>query len=512
MFFLPIPIEGNSGQPISVQHRKSRGYEYTFLHYKICTSEDTFEKYTVLTNTDQTKVLAYMAPRETASFNRMRFEYYQKDDVVEVKDSIEGTMITFFWNDETGEWNICTHNGVGGDYSFTKNAFRGLIRSASETVETPNALPHSFRRQNTKNVNIHSTKKENRDQMTFREMVVETLGLTESSVRGLSTQELEDESSVMVSDRITLPEDVHDLNDIVLLDELSKTHCYTCILQHYANHIVYNFANNTPFHSFLKLVSIYETGSMPPLVPYDSDVTYRDCVRELDNPYDTCYPNSYLLKSKEDCDDDIWQKAYRVFSAPRKNIYHIKTIDDLHSFKKSVFETYIETMIINGGKVCSIDIGEYDESVYYPPAWILTNTKTGHRSEVKNPFYEMAKKLRNMQPNMRYQYLYLRDCHLVDDYLLAFPQYTLEFAVFEKEYEQFVTEVHNAYVKFYIKKERDQLIPKCYFVHAARIHHNIYLQQTHTRQKVTRETVELYFEFITPAKMFYLLTQKDGCV
>jgi hypothetical protein len=505
MFYLPIPIGGDSDEPIRIQTRDSRGYKYNILQYKRQTSEDKSEKYTVLTNTDQTKVFAYMAPRETATFNTLKFEDYKESDIIEVKDSIEGTMITFFWNDETDEWNICTRNGVGGDYSFAKNyEYREDIHNTNkehfshETDDCASGLysaslgtsylsSNPFSEARAKNARRNCQK----PPVTFREMVVDTFRIA------------------MITDRIIRPEDVRDLNDVILLDELSKTHCYTCILQHYTNHIVYS---GTPFHSFLKLVSIYETGSMPPLVPYDSDVTYRDCVRELDNPYDTCYPNLYLLKSKEDGDDDIWQKAYRVFSAPRKNIYHIKTIDDLHSFKKSVFETYIETMIINGGKVCSIDISENDESVYYPPAWILTNVRSGQRSEVKNPFYEMAKKLRNMQPNMRYQYLYLRDCHLVDYYLLAFPQYKTEFAEFEKEYEQFVTEVHNAYVKFYIKKERDQLIPKCYFVHAARIHHNIYLQQTHTRQKVTRETVKLYFEFITPTKMFYLLTQKDGCV
>jgi hypothetical protein len=114
-----------------------------------------------------------------------------------------------------------------------------------------------------------------------------------------------------------------------------------------------------------------------------------------------------------------------------------------------------------------------------------------------------------MQPNMLYQYLQLRGSYKVTDYLLAFPQYKAEFAYFEKEYEQFVTEVHNAYVKFYIKKERDNTIPKQYFVHAARIHHNEYLTQQVPRRKVSRITVYAYFEQFSATKMFYFLTRTE---
>jgi hypothetical protein len=98
---------------------------------------------------------------------------------------------------------------------------------------------------------------------------------------------------------------------------------------------------------------------------------------------------------------------------------------------------------------------------------------------------------------------------MVADYLCAFPKYKTDFAYLEKEYETFVTEVHNAYVKFYIKKERDGKIPKHHFVHAARIHHNMYLTQQVPRIKVTRQTVYEYFAGFSPAKMFYLLTRTE---
>jgi hypothetical protein len=485
MFHLPIPIEGNSGEPVSIQKRKSHGYEYTIMKYEYGVSEGQTEPYTVVTNAEQTKVFAYMAPRETTTFNDLKMADYQEGDVVEVKESIEGTMITFFWNDETDEWNICTRNGIGGEYSF--------MRPTNKGDEAPS---------------------------TFREMVVDTfrIAIPFSTPYGSQSGNTpipfstpygrQSGNTPLMVDRVVRPEDVHDLNDVPILDALSKTHCYTCILQHPANHIVYRGA---PFCSFLKLVAIYETGAMPPLVPHDSTVSYRDTVRELANPDYPEVAKSYLDESKEEEDDLIWKVGYNVFCRTRTTSEFIKTFDEFLSFKKEVFDNYVDTMVINDGKVRSSDIGEHEDSPYYPPAWILTNNRTGQRCEVKNPFYEMAKNLRNMNPNMRYQYLHLRKTNQLGDYLLAFPRYKMYFGNLENEYEQFVTEVHSAYVKFYIKKERDQHIPKQYFVHAARVHHNLYLKQDPAlpRRKVTRDTIYFYFNGFSATKMFYFLTRTE---
>jgi len=445
MFYLPIPIEGCSGEPVSVQKRQSRGYEYSIMKYERPTIGGQ-EPYTLVTNREQTKVFAYMAPRETIGFNEFKFTDYQEDDTVEVKDAIEGTMITFFWNDETEEWDICTRNGVGGDYSF-----------------------------------MHPTNKGDEPSITFRQMVIDTFRI-----------------SLMV-DRVVRSEDVRDLNDVVILNTLSKTHCYTCILQHPANHIVYQRAMSS---CFLKLVAVYEMGAMPPLVSPDSDVVYRDCVREI--------AKQYLQSSKVDEDDEVWQQACRVFGCQRTTPEFIRKFDEFTNFKIDVFNTFFDKMITNRDPICARDIGEHEGSLYYPPAWILTNNRTGQRCEIKNPFYESAKELRNIQPNMRYQYLILRKSNRLSDYVLAYPRYRSNIIELEKEYEGFITEVHRAYVKFYIKKERAEHIPKKYFVHAARIHHNLYLKQPAVpRLNVTREVVYFYFDRFSATKMFYFLTRTE---
>ena len=83
--------------------------------------------------------------------------------------------------------------------------------------------------------------------------------------------------------------------------------------------------------------------------------------------------------------------------------------------------------------------------------------------------------------------------------------------------DYFIKKVHCAYIEFYILKNRRETnrIPKHYFVHAARIHHNIYLAQNEDgttpekRKIITKETVKTYFEQFTPSKIFYFITNKD---
>jgi hypothetical protein len=54
-------------------------------------------------------------------------------------------------------------------------------------------------------------------------------------------------------------------------------------------------------------------------------------------------------------------------------------------------------------------------------------------------------------------------------------------------------------------KQREQSIEKKYFVHAARIHHNIYME---SRRKITRQVVTEYFDEIVATKMYYFMYGK----
>jgi hypothetical protein len=298
---------------------------------------------------------------------------------------------------------------------------------------------------------------------------------------------------------------------------------------------VYN--NHQIFRASLRLIAVFEIDAMPPLVSADSDIRYQGCVRELPlrlqnavgvspalrihSPIPKLVPLSgivqppidrqtYMEESKTEEDDLIWNVGKRVFgeSNTEAGIHYLNSVEDVVLFKKDVFD-YASS--VTSSNILSTDLMEWNkDSIYFPPAWILTNLRTGHRTEIANPFYERAKDLRNIQPNLMYLYLHLRRNNTINGYLTTFPVYYEKFVMLEREYENFITEVHNAYVKFYILKIRDNTIPKKYFVHAARIHHDIYLPSISTvRIKITRSVVNVYFIHFSIAKVIYFMEAEN---
>ena len=508
MFHLPTPIEGTSGEPASVVKRTSNEIPYNVIKYSLNLVEGSqpeiapeLEPYSVITNESQTKVFAYMPPKKTVHERDMIIKLFscnnnandvhieptgddqfpentsfpptthqnkgvRTNDTIEIKEALEGTLITFFWNDEIAKWDICTRNGVGCNYSFIRPTYIG---------DKPK---------------------------TFREMVMDVFNIK------------------FAAESFGPTDKMNDLEDVPYLTDLSKTHCYSCILQHPENHIVYSISRPV-----LILVSVYETSSMPPLIDRDSSIRYNDCVRELQNPHTQMH--EYLMDDIDEEYSSIWKNGFRAFSYSPSIVESCKTFDELLRSKREVFDEYesscyescyesnmqISPHELEQSPVTTVSGVTYDAvSYYYPPAWILTNTRTGHRCELANPFYESAKSFRNMQPNLRYLYHTIRKEDALGEYLTAFPQYFQIFERLEQEYNQFVTEVHSAYVKFYIMKQRDQRIAKKHFVHAARIHHNVYMasgQEPAQRCKITRQIVHEYFDQFSSSKLFYLLTHDD---
>jgi len=407
MFHFPTPI--NAIDPVSAKSRKVLDYDYTVLQFSF-----NGEKFTLLTDKDRQTAFAYMPPRQTANIAML-----SGDGDVEVAEAIEGTMITFFWNKCVGNWEICTRNGVGCNYSFMRDP----------------------------------------PLKTFREMVLDVF-------------------------RARRPPGtiIADLSDVEELSELNTDYCYTCILQHPENHIIYS--RSLPS---LHLVAVYDTFAMPPLV---------------DEHAETPLINAFI--------EEVPVMKTRAFSHANEN-GKIRTADKIAEFKEQIDANFATHMRTEGKlDIYAADIDESPESLYYPPAWIVTNRQTGTRCEIANPHYELTKALRNLQPNMRYQYLCLKQLGIEGMYLNAFPQYMRDFQKLSCDYDMFITGVYNAYVKFYIKKERENVIPKKFFVHAAGIHHGVYLSPENGRRKITRETVIKYFAAVPPSKMLYHLTREDG--
>jgi hypothetical protein len=118
----------------------------------------------------------------------------------------------------------------------------------------------------------------------------------------------------------------------------------------------------------------------------------------------------------------------------------------------------------------------------------------------------MWKQIRGNNPNLQYHYLVLYRIGKVTEFLSFFPMYKKIFYRFYTAYHNFITEVHEGYLSYYIKKESKQ-IDKRYFIHVSKIHHEIYLPSlaTNEKKKITHRVVREYFDKFEPGEVLYYL-------
>ena len=143
----------------------------------------------------------------------------------------------------------------------------------------------------------------------------------------------------------------------------------------------------------------------------------------------------------------------------------------------------------------------------YSMGIMLFNMRTKERSTIMNPVYEELKNLRGNNPNLQYQYFCLMKAGQVEKFLGFFPRYTKLFIQFNRQYHDMITNVHKAYYSYYVKKE-DIIISKKFFIHASRIHHQIYLPSLRSAQNkiiITRNVVNQYFDSLKPNEILYYL-------
>jgi len=455
MFALPLHKQPIISETTPSKRVVSRGYEYEILQFTENLAENGEASYSIVVNPDRTRVFSYMASRQTTTVEKFVAAFNEEDEAeeghntIKISEAVEGTMITFFWNPEIDQWDICTRNGVGGNYSYLQ-PIRSLDDSADGGEQTIS-------------------------QKSFLQMVVDVFRM----------------KLWLGSNEFAIPHKIDDLSDIPTLNSLPKEYCYTCILQHPDNHIVYDILR---FTFRLNVVAIYKMvgdGTEVQEIRAETDIGLWEYANGVFDPYiqmESCVSSSDELQN----------------SAP---LSHMR---DFQSLSLTSSGTYTPTQTVDEFALTHCNINKND-SVFYPPAWILTNQQTGHRVEIPNLHYQRAKELRNMQPNIRYLWFVLRRNKQIEQYLAAFPRYNTLFAQFQRDYDRFVGKVYDAYVGFYILKERLQIIPKKYFVHAAKIHHNLYLPSIAAGHKtpIRLHTVQHYFDQFKASKMFYYLCKCD---
>ena len=355
---------------------------YCILKYKSCEPDDaeTSLYRSLVLNDNGDKVLS-VAPPNGLTLEKFKEKYENiRDENITISQIVEGTMINLFYDSDHEQWEIATRGAVGGDYWFYR-------------------------------VNYNT---DDKSQLTFRQMFLEALGDSATS----------------------------DLNDNMYLSELPKDHCYSFVLQHPHNHIVYPVEKPTVY-----LVSVYKTNN-------DQTAQY--------------IPLQSVMQW------GVLQNSQCGILFPQ---------------------------ITNNENVSYDSLIDYDTKT----GFMVVNNLTGDRTSIVNGEYERLKCLRGNNPNIQYDYFERLQNETLTDYLVSFPQYKTIFDAFQYQYSVFLDTVHAAYMSYYVMKQGKTVrIPKNIFTHIYKLHFDVYLQSD-KHITITREVVEEYFAKMTPKeKMFHV--------
>lgn len=253
----------------------------------------------------------------------------------------------------------------------------------------------------------------------------------------------------MFLDACGIAKDAHIL-DIPFLSVLDKNKCYGFVLQHPENHIVMKILNPRIY-----LVSVYEIEPISSVVNFISPEIYQ--LNPIFEKYSMIhFPKSYDLQK-----------------------YPVEEFIRVHSS--------IHTPLIVAGIM-------------------ITDLTTGQTYAQINPNYLELAELRGNQPNIQYQYLCLRRIQKVAAFLQHFPQYNSVFTKYKLQYDTFITNVHQSYLSYYVKKEGIVISPK-YFPTIYDIHHSIFIPSMTNKSKIIirKNVVKEYIDQFDPAKILYLL-------
>lgn len=300
---------------------------------------------------------------------------------VHITEAIEGTMISLFYDHELETWEIATKNAVGGRYWYFQTE-----QSSAAAIAAP--------------------------AKTFREMFMEAIG---EPIYG-------------------------DLNQTLLVKTLDRHYCYNFVLQHPANHLVFQIKNPRVY-----LVAMYH----------------------IDGPRNTAtyYSLPYFRKLsmiQELVEEGIVSLPPDAICPPNPPLYKL-------------LDQYLN----------------YCEGFAHMMGMMLIDTKTGERTKVESKQYQYKQKLRGNHPSLQYQYLCLARIKKTDEFLEYFPIYRELFKIYREQFQDFATGIHQTYYTWYVLKQRESIFSKHIMYFVNRIHHEIYIPSfaTTPRKIITKNVV-----------------------
>lgn len=358
-------------------------YNKTFLNFNDTKSG---QYRSVVFSFSNKKLLSFSPPKSipmTAFINK----YPIIDKSMLITDAIEGIMISLFYDETIKKWEIATKGAVGGKYGYYGNVVK---KTRELRLETP----------------------------TFYRMFLDALRANPSE----------------------------ELNDLKLLEGLSRNACYTFILQHPKNVIVMPVKENA-----LYLISVYVINNNT--IEYISQIEYEcwSCLKKFDG----------IIK---------YPKVYE----------NISSYSDLYNF-------YTPGMT----------------------GVMVTNVKTGERTKCHSNKYEKLKISIKIPACSQYLYFCLRRINKVNEYLIHYPKYRKVFYKIRNEYEELITKVHNLYMETYVVGTRKPTPENSFYDNwCKKIHTELYIPCLHRRiikPVVTRKQVKSYFDGFEPRQLLYII-------
>jgi hypothetical protein len=239
-----------------------------------------------------------------------------------------------------------------------------------------------------------------------------------------------------------------EMNNNEFVNILNKSYCYSFVLQHPNNHII-----NIVSEATVYLVAVYE-------------ILEENTVRTI-SPFDSTIPTP----------------------------------------KQYSFSNYSE-IYLHENLTTVLDMSH--PSTYVPIGIMIQDRTTGISTCIENPAYQYLKELRGNNPNLKYQFLSVRQSGRISEFLAFFPKYIPHFNRFTMEYIDFIKETHNGYVSYYVKKSGIK-VSKRYFPLVYQLHHNVYLPSVNSGSPVIikRPIVEEFIHRLEPKSLIYYLNWKE---
>lgn len=252
----------------------------------------------------------------------------------------------------------------------------------------------------------------------------------------------------MLFDAMELPGGQRELEHWNGLQYLNDSFCYHFIMQHPANHIV--FQHEKPALYYTGCCELHFGG-------VENDICYTPV--QCGNPF----PEHFV-------------KVPRV--APS-----------------------VEPFTYNG------NVDKY-MSLHHPletMGMCFLHKNTGDRSFVIAPQYKELQDLRGTHPNLMFQYVCLRRIDKVNDFLKHFPLYKETFKTFHNAYETAIRNLHQSYVDRFVKKSFPEVQSK-YKYHVGQLH-LMYKASLNEPEKliIRKNIVRKYVSSLEPGAVFHMI-------